>query len=153
VRSKEEWIRLAREEEGDPTTGIDDRPVDARLAEAMGWSHCRVAREQWWGIPPVGHYSELIPERSSDYAWCGEFAELNDLSVEEYYDDNVLHPKRWQASKTLRDLRACEDVGDNDFYGPAAAGWNAAIIEWGVAAIAAGVTVRLPGGRVVNDQA
>jgi hypothetical protein len=127
---------------------VDDRPVDVRLAEALGW--VALNSDDGYGCPPGGVYLEPIPKRSSDYAWCGEFAELNDLSIEEWYDDSVLHPKRWQASKTLRDLRACEDVGDNDFNGPVAAGWNAAIIEWGVAAIAAGVTVRLPGGMVIN---
>jgi hypothetical protein len=154
VRSKEEWLKLAREEEGDPTTGVDDRPVDVRLALALG---CECVFKTWlardenvsaWMCLDGHHrgsrlgsdvrFTGELHHYSSDYAWCGEVQHLNCLDVRAEESERTSGPDWVAYHPYWPDLRSLSDD------------WRKVICEWVIAAIAAGVTVRLPGGRVIN---
>jgi hypothetical protein len=105
----------------------DDRPVDVRLAEALGY-----------GSPE--EIPELLTELwSHSYAWCGEVQELNDLTATRH------HWGRWHAWQ--------DGDGGTTHLSGAGDSWRLAICEWVIAAIAAGVRVVLPGGRVIEGRA
>ena len=115
------------------------RPVDVRLAEALGYGEKLKWRRGRWELLDrvMGEGIEVyhpVPQKSSDYAWCGEVQHRNDLDVYK----NAAHG--WNAwCPMFRDVVALS------FPDP-----RIAICEWVIAAIAAGVRVVLPGGRVVN---
>ena len=135
----------------------DDRPVDVRLAEAMGCvlSPYRAVADY---IPDGSLFTCSCDEHrgngpfalaySSDYAWCGEVQHLNDLSVKTrwipsgrmYYvdvDGALVSYEHGESSRLKCILGMSNDP-------------RIATCEWVIAAIAAGVRVVLPGGRVIN---
>jgi hypothetical protein len=123
---------------------VDDRLVDVRVAEAIG---CTLREEygSWYCMCPDRYHSRgegkprrwMLRSYSSDYAWCGEVAELNSLATRRFHPTGPKHicwdPYGSPPTSVVSDF-----------------GWRTAICEWLIAAIAAGVPVRLPGGRVVN---
>jgi hypothetical protein len=113
----------------------DDRPVDVRLALALGWTGLHQdERGLWWADPPT----PWVPKRSSDYAWCGEGAELNEVALVPFWSGDRVG---WNAYRRAYKRDPFETLDPSR---------NVAYCEWLIAAIAAGVTVRLPGGRVIN---
>jgi hypothetical protein len=56
---------------------VNDRPVDVRLAEALGWTGLELRPDGWWGRDPETGFRDPIKVWSQSYAWCGEVAELN----------------------------------------------------------------------------
>jgi hypothetical protein len=60
---------------------VDDRPVDVRLAEALGWTGLEQYAGRlaglWWGRNPENGFRDPVKAWSQSYAWCGEVAELN----------------------------------------------------------------------------
>jgi hypothetical protein len=104
-----------------------DRPVDVRLAEALGYKH-----------------PEEIPELmttlwSKSYDWCGEGAELNEVALVPFR--SVEGRIAWHAFRRAEFRDSAEYMA-----------WsrNVAYCEWLIGTINAGVCVVLPSGRVIN---
>jgi hypothetical protein len=114
---------------------VDEWPVDVRLAAALGWTGLELLPDRlWWGRNPETVFRDPIPDWSESYAWCGEGFDLNGLEA-----------KRSAFGVAVYGCPGYGYVvrGQGPLFCPA-------YCEWVIAAIAAGVTVRLPGGRVIN---
>jgi hypothetical protein len=114
---------------------VDDRPVDVRLAEALGWTGLLydADRNVWEGWNPDRGLPDW-PRYSSNYAWCGETLDLNDLTMR----------------RTVDGVSVCGPYSIGEFILGKGPDFCHAVCEWLIAAIAAGVRVVLPGGRVIN---